>query len=160
MKDIFLSFSVLALVMVILGSPLHHIWNSLKIQVAGCTCEGYLAKWIIWGNKTFLVWIGIIWGQKSHYKSGPHLLLAAFIKNKEERDACSLPACPWSWVTGIRTFRILMYIEDQKHPASWTKQLTTGRLDFALGDGHCWISWPHIACKPLYLFSVPLGNAT
>lgn len=49
----------------------------------------------------------IIWGQRTHLTCGVHLLVAAYIKDKEERSVCSLPACPhppWGVhsFTGIR----------------------------------------------------------
>jgi hypothetical protein len=48
-----------------------------KTQAAGYNCE----------------WFFLIGLFKTHPKSGPHLLVAAYIKDRR-RKSCSLPACP------------------------------------------------------------------
>lgn len=77
----------------------------------------------------FLLWI--IWGGKTHLKSGPPFLVVAFIKDMEEGSFGSLPASSHSsWPVDSSTeiwayfFGIIMNIEDQlRHPVLWTKQL-------------------------------------
>lgn len=78
-------------------------------------------------------WIWVVWGWKIQLKTGPHLLVAAQVKDVEEGIACSLLASPPSLenspFTAIRAhfFRILMYAKDHlRHPSLWTNYWILG----------------------------------
>lgn len=74
---------------------------------------------IIWGDTLLM---SIFWSRKTHFKSGPHLLVAAYIKAREEGLALCLLVHSF---TGVRVyfFGIPGYTEDQlRHPSLWTQQ--------------------------------------
>lgn len=119
-----------------LGCHLAHIWNQLTPKQLGTPVRVFLIR-------SFEV-------EKLTFKSGPHLLWAAYIKGQLGRRLLILPACPHSrWqvhlpITSLavgHTFGIPTCTEDEPRRLSyWTEPLTVRFSAFLLGVSYCWTS--------------------